>query len=280
MRHDFALGARSYWAALKFIFKHRLFTYLIIPLLLAILLFIGVKEITLFFSEPIADTILGWFGYSPTPEADQLAWYERLWYSITGGAAWALRWGIRLLIYSVWTVFGKYLLIVILSPVLAMLSEKTEKIITDNEYPFQLHMLLTDIWRGIRIAARNMFIEYAIVIPCYLLAILLFPVSPLFRMIAWTVSSYFYGFSMMDYVNERRRLTVKESAQFVWKHKGLTAGIGMMYNVLSWIPIIGMMFAPVLSAVAAVLSIHELIDLRTNLHAHRSKENQVVEVAN
>ena len=41
------------------------------------------------------------------------------------------------------------------SPVFAYLSEKTDSILQDKEYPFSFRQLLKDMVRGIQIAIRN-----------------------------------------------------------------------------------------------------------------------------
>ena len=46
-----------------------------------------------------------------------------------------------------------------MSPVFAILSEKVESILTGNEYPFNIHQFLSDIWRGVKLAIRNFAIE-------------------------------------------------------------------------------------------------------------------------
>ena len=63
---------------------------------------------------------------------------------------------------------------------------------------------------------------------------------------------------MLDYSNERRRMGVKESIHYIRKHKGLTMGNGMVYQLLVNIPFFGAVVAPITAVVAATLSVHEL----------------------
>ena len=74
------------------------------------------------------------------------------------------------------------------------------------------------------------------------------------------VSSYFYGFSFIDYSNERNKLSVKESVRFIRKNKGLSVGIGMIFSFCFYVPYLGGIvasFLAVVSTVAATLAVLE-----------------------
>ena len=68
------------------------------------------------------------------------------------------------------------------------------------------------------------------------------------------VQSYFFGFSMMDYNNERRQRSIRESSHFVWRHKGLAVANGALFHTLLMIPILGLLIAPAYSVIAACLA--------------------------
>ena len=127
------------------------------------------------------------------------------------------------------------------------------------------------IWRGIIIAMRNMFMEWVVVLPLLLIKLVMFPLAIIISPVVWAFGWYYLGFAYMDYVNERRRLSVGESVKFVREHKGVAIGIGSMYALTTWVPILGLMVAPPMATVGAVLSIHELVDLNTNVPAQRAK---------
>ena len=72
------------------------------------------------------------------------------------------------------------------------------------------------------------------------------------------ISSYYYGFSFMDYTAERRKLTVKESIHFVKQNKGLAIGNGLPFALALLIPVIGVSlsgFIALISTVAATMAI-------------------------
>ena len=75
----------------------------------------------------------------------------------------------------------------------------------------------------------------------------------------------FYGFSFIDYTNERRRLSVKQSVAFIRQNKGVAVTNGAVFSLLLMIPFCGYSlagFGAIISVVAATLAIHQKVDLR------------------
>jgi CysZ protein len=135
--------------------------------------------------------------------------------------------------------FAKYLVVILLSPLLSHLSQKVEFILTGNEYKFDWGLLIQDVKRGFRIAIRNIMWEYFFFITVYLIAKLGWSdaeESPLFYLI-FVIGFFYYGFSFMDYVNERLRLNVDQSVQFARKNRGLAIAIGSIYSIMIWVPV-------------------------------------------
>ena len=135
--------------------------------------------------------------------------------------------------------FAKYLVVILLSPLLSHLSQKVEFALTGNEYKFDLGLLINDVKRGFRIAIRNIMWEYFFFIIVYLIAKLGWSdaeESPLFYLI-FVIGFFYYGFSFMDYVNERLRLNVDQSVQFARKNRGLAIAIGSIYSIMIWVPV-------------------------------------------
>jgi len=75
---------------------------------------------------------------------------------------------------------------------------------------------------------------------------------------------------MMDYVNERRRLSIRKSVTFVREHAGFAIGNGFVFSLMFIIPYdIGVILAPVLAVVAGTIGMHELVDLNKNPYANK-----------
>lgn len=265
---DLKLGL-SYGKAFNFIFKHNLWYYYFFPLVIWGLLLWGSIYMGETVGEWTRDWLNGLVGSGDVDPTEDLPWYKDVWYFITDGAAYLSKWIVGLVVASMFGILSKYITLILLSPILAFLSEKVEKIVTGNDYPFEWDQFMRDIWRGVLIALRNMVIEYGIAIPCFIITLIFPPLYIVVKPFQWTLGWYFYGFAMLDYANERRRLSVGESVRFVRKHKGVAIGNGWLFAVFMWIPIIGIMLAPITACVAATLSVHDLVDLNTNPHAHR-----------
>lgn len=189
--------------------------------------------------------------------------------------------------------FSKYLVVILLSPFLAFLSQKSEKIITGNTYSFNLPQLYRDIRRGVRIAIRNVLWHYFFFTIIYLVSWLGWDEperSPVFYL-TFVLGFFYYGFSFLDYVNERLRWDMDESIRFVRSHRGLAIAIGMIYSLMILVPVdLGVLFsggnfekgilvgisayivqlilwlsaasAPVLAIVAATLAMNDIVDLK------------------
>lgn len=252
---DLGKGFSTQWRALEFLVKHGLWYYFIFPLLISgVMLIFGMYSLS-FLRDWLSETISGWIGLN-----DQTGWLREMLGFLVNLAAWLIT---LYLTYLFLGSFSKYMTLIVLSPLLARLSERVEEIMTGRKYPFHFGQFIKDILRGIVIVFRNMFIEYAIVIIVFLFGLI--PV------IGWIIAilavpflffltAYFMGFSMMDYTSERRRLRISQSAAFVNKHKGFAIGNGITFTILLMIPVLGLMLAPILCVTAATIGAVEYMD--------------------
>ena len=202
---------------------------------------------------------------------------ETVWRSIQNFSDYALSGiidiAVTLGLFFLFHKLNKYVVLVLMSPVMSLLSERTDEKLTGREFPFDWIQLFKDIWRGIRIAVRNFTIEMAIIIGVWIvnLAItalvppLVIITAPVGAVFTWLVGAYFFGFATMDYTNERRRLNVRESVTFIRANKGIALGNGIVFAILMWIPFVGAyvgpVFATVMCTVGATLSLHQKVNL-------------------
>ena len=70
---------------------------------------------------------------------------------------------------------------------------------------------------------------------------------------------------MMDYNNERHRLSIREGTRLIRRNGVLTVSNGAVFDLLMLIPVIGITFAPILGCVGATLALHRKHDLNRNL---------------
>lgn len=245
---QFGLAIKSYGKAISFVFEKGLWIYFIYSVIIAGLLVLGGFQMV----QALANWLEGWvmLYFNSDPDGG--------WLSYLGTALhFLLSIGLKILFFFIFSTLSKYILLILMSPIMALLSSRTEEIITGKVYPFNLPQFIKDILRGILIALRNMFIEFGFIFLGFLIVWIpvLGWIGALFLFI---LSYYFYGFSMIDYINERRRKGIPESVKYVRKNKGLAIGNGFIFSLIFMIPFIGGMLAAVVAPVAACIAVIEL----------------------
>ncbi len=291
------LGFKNYVKGVKFLITHNLYWFAIFP----IVIFIGVYWLGWYF-EALEYSVLNDISTNGK-DIDSLNGLV----GMTGKMVFLDS------LYIVFTKLTMYIVVVLLSPILSIISEKIEEIKTGNKYPFNLKQLMHDVKRGMQIAMRNILWEYLFFI--VILGIAAFFGGGAKKVIIFSIpiiiGFYYYGFAFMDYINERRRLNIQQSTYFVSKHKGLAIAIGSVYSILflsyKWVSqeyshlpsdngtqilwgtiLIITLFlaaiAPILAITSATLSMHELLDLGKNEFAVKKevlsgdqKENKELE---
>ena len=237
----------GYFQAHRFIVKHRLWKWILIPGILYALLFcVGIY----FFwqsSGDVIDYVFSKTGVKALMVKERDTWLRFLF--IFGQLILQL---ILLLFYFSWF---KYLFLIIGSPVFAYISERTEAIMNGTDYPFNIKQFTKDVIRGIALAVRNTLWQTVYLISIFILAFIPLigwatPVLVLF------IECYYFGFSMLDYSSERRKLSVAQSIDFVANHKGLAIGNGIVFYLMHAVPIVGWVLAPTYAVIAATLSLH------------------------
>ncbi len=285
MWKDFKLGIKCYRDALSFIKMHNFWIYFIFPVILFICIYyIGFyfKDLTKVYKTP-----------------HDAGFFLSVWYYFVSG--------IFLIISYMFLNFIRYVIIILMSPLLSIVSERTERILTGNSYQFNLIQLIKDIKRALNLAVRNLIWELSIgllIIITISITTWIFgineTISYFIRTIFITIIAfYYYGFVFIDYIMERLRLNIKESVKFVRKHKGFAIALGAIFtplfhytnkyliylkenveeNGILFLTIlilsaILMAVIPIISMVAATLGVNELVDLKNNPFS-KSSEKQV-----
>ena len=248
MLKEIIIAIQSYSQAHRFIIKNKLWKWILIPGFIYTILFFAGMYFFWISSNSAIQFLLIKSGVKVWLERMQDSWLHYLF--IMGHIIMQL---ILLLFYF---SFFKFLFLIIGSPVFAYLSEKTESIIEGRNFPFDLKQLLKDIFRGIRIALRNIGWQSVYLLTIFLLSFIpvIGWVAPL---VALFVECYYFGFSMLDYSSERNKLSYQQSIVFIGHHRGLAIGNGIVYYLMHLIPLIGWLFAPSYAVIAATLSILE-----------------------
>ncbi len=249
MKHffkEFWWGIITYGKAIDFIKKHKLNNYFVLPATLSALIFIVlalvsylyVGELTAYLDRLLHKTSL-----------------EGFWYRI---AQWIVNILIWLFVGLVYLKLYRYLILILLSPFLGLIAGKVQDILHQREVPFALGQLLKDVIRGILISLRNLVWELLFTSILMFLSLVVPFASPFTLVLILLIESYYVGFSMIDYRNEYKKIPFRQSILIVRKHRGFAIANGLVFSFLVLIPVVGVLFAPPLSAVAAGIGIHEI----------------------
>ncbi|MFZ1370757.1 MAG: EI24 domain-containing protein [Ferruginibacter sp.] len=248
MLKEIITSFQAYYQTHRFIIKHRLWKWILIPgFIYAVLFCLGIYLFVVSSNSAI-EFMLQKSGVAEWMEKMQNSWLSFL--LIFGQIILNL---VLLLFY--FSLF-KYLFLIIGSPLFAYLSEKTASIMEGKDYPFNFKQLMKDIMRGIRLALRNMLWQTV-----YTVSILILSFIPLVGwvtpLLALLVECYYLGFSMLDYSCERNKLSTSQSITFIGRHKGLAIGNGMVFYLMHFIPILGWLLAPSYAVIAATISLYK-----------------------
>lgn len=252
MLNNLGTGFSSYSNAVTFISEHKLGRYFLYPVIIMLVLFVASLFGIFQLSDALGEWLIGLTGLNEPGNEGMMGFLK-------GGISFLLGIIIKIFLFFIYLWFQKYIVLILMSPVLALLSEKVDEIRTGQKYPFDTDQFIRDVVRGIGIALRNMLIEFAVIILCFFISWIpvIGWVTPVFL---FFVSAYFYGFSMIDYTSERRKLSIGQSVAFIRRNKGLAIGNGMVYSLIFMIPFLGVIVAPVLGVVAATLGASKVVE--------------------
>ncbi len=244
---ELVIAVQAYSRAHKFIVRHKLWKWILIPGFIYMLLFMSGMWLFWNSSSNFLDWLFNVVGIKSWLDSMNNSFLNFLFITATIM--------VRLIMLFFYFSLFKFLFLVVGSPVFAYLSEKTENIIEGNDYPFSIKQLMSDIWRAIRLALRNMLWQTVYIISILLLSLI--PVvgwiSPL---VAFLVECYYYGFSMLDYSTERHKLSPSQSIAFISNRRGLAIGNGMVFFLMHLVPFVGWVLAPAYAVIAATLSLY------------------------
>ena len=248
MLKDIIIAIQSFLEAHRFIVKHRLWKWILIPGFLYSILFCAGIYLFWISSGQAIDSLFSITGLKKWMYTIEGSWLKFLF--IFGQVILQL---VLLLFY--FSLF-KFLFLIIGSPLFAYLSEKTEAIMEGRDFPFSFAQLLKDISRGIKLALRNALWQTVYTLSILILSFIPF-VGWFTPLIALIIECYYLGFAMLDYSCERNKLSTSQSIEFIGKHKGLAVGNGIVFYLMHAIIIVGWILAPSYAVVAATICFYK-----------------------
>lgn len=258
---DFFRAIVNCFKAFNVLFEKGLWPYMFIPLILWIILWVGSIYGLFILAGGISEWLSKYINAESIPEYGHwLSWARP--YLVTK-ISFLIGIVLKIIFWFLSGTLIKYILLMVLSPVFALLSESAEEKLTGNKFPFSFLQLIKDIFRGIAISLRNMILEYFFMFACFLLTLIFPPaafiVTPFLLFLGW----YYVGFTLLDYNSERHKFGMNQSTRFIKQNRGYACGIGFVYSFFMALPfaagsIIGMMFGPALAIVGGTISFLEI----------------------
>ena len=245
MLKEITIAIQSWTEAHRFIQKHRLFKWIIIPGIIYTILFV----IGMYFFWRSSNNAVTWVSdqlrIEPWLQKQRNEWLS-FFFVMTGMM-------LRLVLVLFYFSLFKYLILIIGSPVFAYLSEKTEAILNEKEHTLNWPDLKRDASRAIRLAIRNAGWQSG-----YLVVLIVLSLIPLAGwitpIIALLMECYYFGFSMYDYSFARNEFSLAQSIRFTGRHNGLSIGNGLLFYLMHVI----IFLAPAYAVIAATLTVHHV----------------------
>lgn len=218
---------------------------------------IGKLKLWQFFIVPIIISIViaGMVGIAAYGLSDNLAnLMDRLWIWEWGAQTFHMiaKWLSAISIILLGFILYKHTVMTLSAPFMSPVSERIEKHLYPHARNHVQHRNTTNaqqLWRSLRINLRNILYEFSITIPLLLLSFI--PVVGIvFTILAFIVQAYYAGFGNIDYTLERH-FTYRDSVNFVKRHRGIAIGIGIVFMVILFIPILGVILVLPFSVTAA-----------------------------
>lgn len=234
-------GIRAYGGSFQLISKLGLWKYFGVPILISLLTFALVG----FTAYGLSDNIGGIIAKAWVWE-----WGSETFRTISdvfGG----------ILIVVIGFILYKHIIMALSAPFMSPVSEKIEAHLLGEVHGHRNTKFTAQLWRGVRINVRNLFMELLFTIPILLFSFI--PIINIFTtVLLFLVQSYYAGFGNMDYTLERH-FKYDESLKFVRSHSGIAMGNGIVFMAMLFIPVIGIILVLPLSVTASTTETVRLI---------------------
>lgn len=155
----------------------------------------------------------------------------------------------------------KYIMLFLLEVVIFHICRRTSEILCNISSDLTLDTFVKAQIRMLKVVFRSYVMEMIFTI----LIKIAFNIFGIFEFIEpifiFGVQCYFMGFLVMDNYVEQFHMNIKESVQFARQYIGVCLAIGLVLNILLFVPFIGVIVAPALSAVAVSLIMYRISDV-------------------
>lgn len=249
MLKEIIIAIQAFFKAHRLIRENKLWKWILIPGILYCVLFL----VSVSYFSSTSSEFIEWF----ILKTGLKNWNEKL---NNGSLSLLLAIGTMLVWFCSFMLYFslvRSIFLIIGAPIFAYLSEKTTGIMEGKIQSIEGSRMLADIKRSIQLSVRNFFWQ-----TIYILSILIISFIPIIGwltpLLVMIIECYYFGFSMIDYSLERKKMSTVQSRFFIGHHKGFAIGNGMVFYSMHLIPIIGWVLAPAYAIIAATVSVYPI----------------------
>lgn len=167
--------------------------------------------------------------------------------------------------YNLFVLGGlKYVVLILLEVVIFHFSRRTLEILTNEDVDNSFKTFLRAQIRMIGVSIYSFIMEsiLAVIIGLALSIIGFGLFKPLGIIL---IQCYFLGFAIVDNYNEIYNMTLKQSVRYAKQYAGVTLSTGIIAYFLMLLPIIGIVLGPLVGAIGATISMHQLTEKDQNM---------------
>ncbi|MBK8620977.1 MAG: EI24 domain-containing protein [Saprospiraceae bacterium] len=226
-------GLKYFLQAWSYLFHSGLRRYFIFSALASLSLFVFLTWGIVGASDVVAGWMSEWIPWSWSGESALFQWILSL--------------------LSFVFLFGvyKYIVLIVLGPILSLLSERLEHIISPHKKGRKVPGMFIGLIRGIRLNVFNLLKELILTSGLFLVSFI--PgVAIITAPVILLVQAYYAGYGVMDFYLERYT-DYQTSNIIVFRYKWFAIVTGLLFIFLFAIPFLGMIFAPMIGVLAATL---------------------------
>jgi CysZ protein len=228
-------GFLSYAKALPYLLKGWALKYLVLTGILAIASLAVMVGIVFFKGDELVHVVLNLFNL------DLIPWLD------TG-----LEWVVRGILWVICILLFKYLILILASPFLSIVSNKVESAINGESVQATNEEGFMGLGRAVSVSGGNLINEILLTIP--LLIFSLIPgVAIVTTPLIFIIQAYYVGYGNLDTYLENK-FSTKESKSFVKGNRGLAVANGSVFLGLLLIPFLGVFLAPIWSIIAVTIA--------------------------
>ena len=151
----------------------------------------------------------------------------------------------------------KYVILILLEIVAFHFSRKTLEVLTGETAESSLKSFIAAQARMVKIVIFAYVMEtlFSILAATLIAAMGMDWIKPV---VIFLIQCFFLGFAIVDNYNEIFKMSVNQSFKYTRQYAGVSIGIGIVIYVLMLVPVLGAFLAPLLGAVTATITMHEL----------------------